>query len=79
MLPLAQEIGMNEVHFCIMMVTSPGVGFITPPLGLNLFVVSGLTEEPILKVAAKAVPYVFAMGFVVLLLAFIPELSLWAI
>ncbi len=54
MLPLAQEIGMNEIHFCIMMVTSLGVGFITPPLGLNLFVVSGLTGEPILKVAAKA-------------------------
>jgi C4-dicarboxylate transporter DctM subunit len=79
MLPLAQEIGMNEIHFCIMMVTSLGVGFITPPLGLNLFVVSGLTGEPILKVAAKAIPYVFAMAGVVLLLAFIPELSLWAL
>ncbi len=79
MLPLAQEIGMNEIHFCIMMVTSLGVGFITPPLGLNLFVVSGLTGEPILNVAAKAVPYVFAMAFVVLMLAFIPQLSLWAI
>ena len=79
MLPLAQEIGMNEIHFCIMMVTSLGVGFITPPLGLNLFVVSGLTGEPILKVAAKAVPYVFTMASVVLLLAFIPELSLWAL
>lgn len=79
MLPLAQEIGMNEIHFCIMMVTSLGVGFITPPLGLNLFVVSGLTGESILKVAASAVPYVFAMALVVLLLAFIPQLSLWAI
>jgi len=79
MLPLAQEIGMNEIHFCIMMVTSLGVGFITPPLGLNLFVVSGLTGEPILKVAASAIPYVFAMAGVVLMLAFIPELSLWAI
>jgi C4-dicarboxylate transporter DctM subunit len=79
MLPLAQEIGMNEIHFCIMMVTSLGVGFITPPLGLNLFVVSGLTGEPILKVAYQAIPYVFAMAGVVLLLAFIPELSLWAL
>jgi tripartite ATP-independent transporter DctM subunit len=79
MLPLAQEIGMNEIHFCIMMVTSLGVGFITPPLGLNLFVVSGLTGTPILKVAGKAVPYVLAMLIVVLLLAFVPELSLWAL
>ena len=79
MLPLAQEIGMNEIHFCIMMVTSLGVGFITPPLGLNLFVVSGLTGTPILKVAGKAVPYVLAMFFVVLLLAFVPKLSTWAL
>jgi tripartite ATP-independent transporter DctM subunit len=79
LLPLAQEIGMNEIHFCIMMVTSLGVGFITPPLGLNLFVVSGLTGTPILKVAGKAVPYVLAMLSVVLLLAFVPELSLWAL
>jgi C4-dicarboxylate transporter DctM subunit len=79
MLPLAQEIGMNEIHFCILMVTSLGVGFITPPLGLNLFVVSGLTGESILKVAAAAIPYVFAMSLVVLLLAFVPELSLWAL
>ncbi len=74
MLPLAQEIGMNEIHFCIMMVISLGVGFITLPLGLNLFVGSGLTGEPISKVAAKAVPYVFAMAFVVLMFAFIPQL-----
>jgi C4-dicarboxylate transporter DctM subunit len=39
--PLADKIGMNEIQFCIMMITALGVGFITPPLGLNLFVVSG--------------------------------------
>ncbi len=69
---------MEDVHFCILMVTSLGVGFITPPLGLNLFVVSGLTGTSILKIAAKAVPYVTAMLMVVLLLAFVPALSLWA-
>jgi tripartite ATP-independent transporter DctM subunit len=79
LLPLAQEIGMNEIHFCIMMVTALGVGFITPPLGLNLFVVSGLTGTPIMRIAGNAVPYVIAMLGVVLLLAFVPELSLWAI
>ena len=43
--PLADQIGMNDIQFCIMMITALGVGFITPPLGLNLFVVSGLTGE----------------------------------
>ncbi len=79
LMPLAQEIGMNEIHFSILMVTSLGVGFITPPLGLNLFVVSGLTGMPILQVASRAVPYVLTMLVVVLLIAFVPELSLFAI
>ncbi|MFQ5772999.1 MAG: TRAP transporter large permease [Kiloniellaceae bacterium] len=79
MLPLAQEIGMNEIHFSIFMVTALGVGFITPPLGLNLFVLSGITGESVLGIARRAVPYVLSMLVVVLLLAFVPELSLWAL
>lgn len=79
LLPLAREIGMDDIHFCILMVSSLGVGFITPPLGLNLFVVSGLTGTSVLKIAARAGPYVIAMLTVVLLLAFIPQLSLWAL
>jgi tripartite ATP-independent transporter DctM subunit len=79
MLPLAQEIGMNDIQFCIFMVTSLGVGFITPPLGLNLFVLSGLTGQSVLGIASRAIPYVLSMLVVVLLLAFIPEISLWAI
>ncbi len=73
--PLADEIGMNEIQFCVMMITSLGVGFITPPLGLNLFVVAGLTGESILKIAARAVPFVFFMLIVVLLIAYIPAVS----
>lgn len=73
--PLADEIGMNEIQFCVMMITSLGVGFITPPLGLNLFVVSGLTGESILRIANRAVPFVFFMLIVVLLIAYIPAIS----
>lgn len=73
--PLADEIGMNEIQFCVMMITTLGVGFITPPLGLNLFVVSGLTRESILKISSRAVPFVLSMLVVVLMIAYIPELS----
>ena len=79
LMPVAMEIGMDEVHFCIMLVTAIGVGFITPPLGLNLFVLSGITGTDIIKIAWHAVPFVFAMIVVVLLVAFIPELSLFAL
>lgn len=73
--PLADSIGMNEIQFCIMMISALGVGFITPPLGLNLFVVSSITGESILKIAARAVPFVFFMLIVVLMIAYIPAIS----
>ena len=79
LLPLAREIGMNDVHFCIVMVTALGVGFITPPFGLNLFVVSGITGTPVLAIAGRVLPYVLGMLAVVLLLAYVPALSLWAL
>ncbi|MCE8469347.1 TRAP transporter large permease subunit, partial [Rhodovulum sulfidophilum] len=49
--------------------------FITPPLGLNLFVVSGLTGESVLRISARAVPFVLFMLTVVLLIAFAPAVS----
>lgn len=79
LLPLAREAGLEDIHFCIVMVTALGVGFITPPLGLNLFVVSGLTGTSVLAIAWRAIPYVLAMLGVVLLLAFVPALTLWAL
>jgi tripartite ATP-independent transporter DctM subunit len=74
--PLAQEIGMHDIHFCILMVTSLGIGFVTPPIGLNLFVISGVTGESIMDVAKHAFPFVFSMICVAIALAYIPMLSL---
>jgi tripartite ATP-independent transporter DctM subunit len=77
LLPLALEIGMHEIHFCIFMITALGIGFITPPLGLNLFVVSGVTGESVMSISRYAITFVFTMLIVVLILAFVPALSLW--
>jgi len=77
LLPLAQAIGMNEIHFCIFMITALGVGFITPPMGLNLFVLSGVTGTSVMAISRYAVIYVAAMLITVLLIAFVPALSLW--
>ena len=74
--PLAREIGMHDIHFSVMMVTALGIGFITPPIGLNLFVITGITGEPILKVARHAAPFVLAMLAVAILLAYVPWFSL---
>lgn len=73
--PLADAIGMNQVHFCIFMITTLGLGFITPPFGLNLFVMSGLTRTPITTIAVKALPFAVVMVGVSALIGFVPELS----
>jgi C4-dicarboxylate transporter DctM subunit len=74
--PLADSIGMHEIQFCIMMITALGVGFITPPLGLNLFVVSGITGESVLRIASRVGPFVLCMLIVTLLIAYVPAVSL---
>lgn len=79
LLPLAESIGMHEIHFAVVMITALGVGFITPPLGLNLFVLAGISGESIFRIAARAVPFVLVMLAVVILLAFVPALSMWSV
>lgn len=77
--PLAQAVGMSQVHFCVFMITTLGLGFITPPFGLNLFVMSGLTRTPVSAIAARAVPFALVMVGVSALIGFVPWLSLFAV
>ncbi len=56
-------------------ITALGAGFITPPLGRNLFVVSGLTGESILRIPNRASPFVMFMLLVVLLITYVPVIS----
>jgi C4-dicarboxylate transporter, DctM subunit len=79
MLPLAKQIGMDPIHFCVFMITTLGLGFITPPFGLNLFVMSGLTRTPVTAIAGQALPFVFAMVVVSALIGFIPAISLFTL
>ena len=75
--PVAQSIGMDQIHFCVFMITSLGLGFITPPMGLNLFVMSGLTGTSIMSIARRAVPFVITMVAISIVVGLVPGLSLW--
>ncbi|HVE49423.1 MAG TPA: TRAP transporter large permease [Casimicrobiaceae bacterium] len=77
--PLAKQIGMDPIHFCIFMITTLGLGFITPPFGLNLFVMAGLTRTPITAIARQAFPFVIAMIIVSVIIGFVPEISLFTL
>ena len=77
--PLAKAVGMDQVHFCVFMITTLGLGFITPPFGLNLFVMSGLTRTPVSAIAAKAAPFAIVMVGVSALIGFVPAISTFAL
>ena len=71
LLPIVTEIGMDPIHFGVMMVVNLAIGFVTPPIGVNLFVASSLTEIPIMEIA-MIVFFLIAL----LLITFIPGISL---
>ncbi|WP_088285646.1 TRAP transporter large permease [Ideonella sp. A 288] len=77
--PLAKAVGMDQVHFCVFMITTLGLGFITPPFGLNLFVMSGLTRTPVSAIAARAAPFALVMVGVSALIGFVPSISTFAL
>lgn len=75
LLPLAMEIGMSEVHFSIFMLTTLGLGFITPPLGLNLFVLSAITGASSMSISYRAIPFLISMLIVVVIIAAFPQIT----
>lgn len=75
-LPLAKTFQINEIHLGIIMVVNLAIGFVTPPLGVNLFVGSNMTGIPVLSIAKMATPYIIAFLVALMLITFIPSLSL---
>lgn len=76
LLPIVTAIGMNPIHFGVMMVVNLAIGFVTPPIGVNLFVASSLTEIPIMQIARKAMPLIICFLLALILITFIPQISL---
>jgi C4-dicarboxylate transporter DctM subunit len=76
LLPIVTEIGMDPVHFGIVMVVNLAIGFVTPPIGVNLFVASSLTDIPVVEIAKKAMPMIVYFLIALLLITFIPQISL---
>jgi len=79
LLPIAVQIGYDPVHFGIIMVVNLAIGFVTPPLGVNLFVASGISGLSIETLSKAIVPFIIAMIFTLLMITFIPQLSLFLV
>jgi tripartite ATP-independent transporter DctM subunit len=74
--PLLTDLGIDPIHFGVVMVLNLMIGMITPPIGLNLFVISAIAKVGVLEVFRDAVPYFFVLVGVLLLVTYVPELSL---
>jgi tripartite ATP-independent transporter DctM subunit len=77
LIPIAQQLGIDMVHFGIVIVLNMMVGLTLPPHGLLLFVMSGLTGTPLSEIFREIPPFIVAMLVVVFAVTFIPALALW--
>lgn len=74
--PITAQYGMDPIHFGIMMSVNLAIGFVTPPIGTNLFVAQSISGIPILKISKNAVPFIVMFIIALLLITFIPDISM---
>jgi C4-dicarboxylate transporter, DctM subunit len=77
LVPTAQSLGIDLVHFGVVVVFNIMIGLVTPPYGLLLFIVSRVSETPLGAVVRETLPFVWAMIVALAIITFIPETVLW--
>lgn len=77
LLPIATSIGINPIQFGIMVVLNCGIGLLTPPVGAVLYIGTAVSKVPMERVVKATLPFYLLMIVTLLLVTFIPEISLW--
>lgn len=77
LMPLVVQIGIDPVHFGAIMVVNLAIGFLSPPLGVNLFVASSIGNVSSEAIAKASLPFIFSMLFVLFLVIIFPQISLY--
>ena len=76
-IPVITKLGIDPVHFGVIMVINLALGMVTPPMGVDLFVAANILKTPFEKVLRGSIPFMLANLAAVLLITYIPALSLW--
>lgn len=76
-LPVLGTLGINPVHFGIVLIVNMEIAFLTPPIGLNLFVLSSIARAPMTEAVRGMLPFVLIMACFLILITYVPEISLW--
>jgi C4-dicarboxylate transporter DctM subunit len=77
LLPIALSMGINPVFFGVLMVVNLAIGCITPPVGLDLFVVSSITRIPIERVTREVIPYLVMLLVDLVILTYCPSIIMF--
>ena len=75
--PIANSLDINTIHFGIMMIVNLEIGYLTPPMGLNLIVAMSAFKEGFWEVCKAAVPFILIMLLGLIIVASFPQLSLF--
>ncbi|AUC55227.1 C4-dicarboxylate ABC transporter permease [Sagittula sp. P11] len=75
--PIALQLGIDPIHLGIIMVVNMEIGMITPPVGLNLFVTSGVAGMPMMRVVRAALPFLAVLFVFLIMVTYIPSISTW--
>lgn len=75
LVPVASQLGIDPVHFGIVMIVTLAIGMVTPPMGLNLFVVSKIGKLRLDKLTYSLIPFYIAILIVLVIIAFIPTIT----
>ena len=78
-LPVATQLGVNPIHFGIIMVMNLEIGMVTPPFGLNLFVASGISKLSVVRVAKASAPSALVLLAALLIVTYVPDISLFLV
>ena len=77
LMPLMVKLGVDPVHFGVIMVCNLAIGFITPPVGQSLFVAAAISDERTERIAVAAGPLLGALLIMLLIITYVPEVSLF--
>jgi C4-dicarboxylate transporter DctM subunit len=77
LIPPARALGIDLVHFGVVVVVNIMIGLLTPPFGLLLFVVANMTKQPLMAIVREAAPFIMAAIVVLAIITFVPETVLW--
>jgi C4-dicarboxylate transporter DctM subunit len=75
--PISQQMGIDPVHLGIILTVNMEIGMVTPPVGLNLFVTSGITGMSMMHVVRAALPWLSVLLVFLVIVTYVPALSLW--